>query len=194
MAKEVFISHSSQDRSTATAVCACLESAGFNCWIAPRDILPGQPWGESIVRALDECPIMVLLLTAHANASRHVVKEVERADGKLARIVAFRVDDVVLNPSLEYFLSAEHWLDAVTPPVLAHLPELLRAVQTLRGLSRQSTKPVASAQSAGAVAPRRTATAERDLVQEFDELAPDDWYSAPRGKVARFFQNLFNDR
>jgi hypothetical protein len=194
MAKEVFISHSSQDRATATAVCGCLESAGFNCWIAPRDILPGQPWGESIVRALDECPIMVLLLTAHANASRHVVKEVERADGKLARIVTFRVEDVVLNPSLEYFLSAEHWLDAVTPPVQAHLPELLRAVQTLRGLSRQSTKPVGSAQSAGAVAPRRTATSERELVQEFDELAPDDWYSASRGKMARFFQNLFNDR
>jgi hypothetical protein len=123
-----------------------------------------------------------------------VVKEVERADGKLARIVTFRVEDVVLNPSLEYFLSAEHWLDAVTPPVQAHLPELLRAVQTLRGLSRQSTKPVGSAQSTGAVAPRRTATSERELVQEFDELAPDDWYSAPRGKMARFFQNLFNDR
>lgn len=194
MAKEVFISHSSQDRATATAVCACLESSGFDCWIAPRDILPGQPWGESIVRALDECPIMVLLLTAHANASRHVVKEVERADGKLARIVTFRVEDVVLNPSLEYFLSAEHWLDAVTPPVQAHLPELLRAVQTLRGLSRQPTKPVGSAPGAGAVAPRRTSTSERELVQEFDELAPDDWYSAPRGKVARFFQNLFNDR
>lgn len=193
MAKEVFISHSSRDRAMATSVCACLESAGFNCWIAPRDIVPGQPWGESIVRALDECPIMVLVLTAQANASRHVVKEVERADGKLARIVTFRVEDVVLNPSLEYFLSAEHWLDAAAPPVQAHLPELVRAVQTLRGLSRQSARPASTAQGVGAVAPRRTPTSERELVQEFDELAPDDWYSAPRGKVARFFQSFFND-
>ena len=191
MAREVFISHSSQDRAVATAVCACLESEGINCWIAPRDILPGQPWGESIVHALDECPIMVLVLTTPANASRHVVKEVERADGKLARIVTFRVHDVVLNPSLEYFLSAEHWLDAVTPPVESHLPELVRAVQTLRGLSRPSNKP---AGGTAAVAPRRPATTDSELVNEFDELAPDDWYSAPRGKVARFFQNLFNDR
>lgn len=191
MAKDVFISHSSQDRATATAVCVALEVRGLKCWIAPRDILPGQSWGESIVRALDECPIMVLVLTTQANVSRHVVKEVERADGKLARIVTFRVDDVVLNPSLEYFLSAEHWLDAVSRPVEAHVPALVEAVQTLRGMARQLKN---APTLAPASAPRPTATSDQDLVSAFDELAPDDWNRAPRGKLGRFFQGLFKER
>ena len=110
MAKDVFISHSSLDRELATTVCSALEASAIACWIAPRDIVPGQSWGGSIVKALDECPVMVLVLTERANGSRHVIKEVERADSKAARILTFRIEPVVLNPSLEYFLSAEHWL------------------------------------------------------------------------------------
>lgn len=191
MAKDVFISHSSQDRAMATALCAWLETRGLNCWIAPRDIPPGQLWGESIVRALDECPIMVLVLTAQANASRHVVKEVERADRKLARIITFRVDDMVLNPSLEYFLSAEHWLDAVSRPVEAHLPALGEAVQTLRGLARHSAKAPTLARAPES---RPATMTDRDLVNAFDELTPDGWNSVPRGKLVRFFRGLFEDR
>ena len=43
MPSMVFISHSSKDRVTADAICAHLESAGINCWIAPRNIEPGAP-------------------------------------------------------------------------------------------------------------------------------------------------------
>ncbi len=190
MAKEVFLSHSSQDRGLAAAACAYLEAHGINCWIAPRDILPGQRWGESIVQALDECPLTVLLLTAQANQSRHVIREVERADGKMARIITFRVDDVVMNPSLEYFLSAEHWLDALSRPVEAHLPALTRAVQALRALGRQSVKAPERCGSPS----RAPAMNDHDLADVFDELAPDDWDRAPRGRLSRFFQALFEDR
>lgn len=190
MAKDVFISHSSQDHATAAVVCACLEARGLKCWIAPRDILPGERWGESIVHALDECRILVLMLTARANASRHVVREVERADGKLARIVTFRLDDVALNPSLEYFLSAEHWLDAMSRPVEAHLPALVDAVQSLRGLTRPLGRAPAQAKTAES---RPAAISDRDLINTFDELAPDDWNSLPRGKIASLFRGLFAD-
>jgi hypothetical protein len=188
MDKTVFISHSSRDRATATAVCDWLEARSLKCWIAPRDIQPGQSWGESIVRALDACPIMLLVLTAQANASRHVVKEVERADGKLARIVTFRVEDVVLNPSLEYFLSAEHWLDAVSRPLERHLPALVDAVQNLQRLGRQSQKaPTAEPE------PRIAAVRNSELVATFEELAPDDWNRTGQGKFGHFMRRLFQD-
>lgn len=191
MSKDVFISHSSRDGSVAMAVCAGLEARGLACWIAPRDICSGQPWGASIVRALDECPVMVLVLTAQANASRHVVREVERADGKQARIITLRIEDVVLNPSLEYFLSADHWFDALSRPVELHLPALADAVTALRGQARQSTRSPALATS---TTPRRAALSEQELVQAFDELAPDDWNQAPRGRMGRFLRGLFDDR
>jgi TIR domain len=188
MPQDVFISHSSLDGRMATAVCAGLEASGLRCWMAPRDIAPGQAWGASIVHALDTCPVMVLVLTAQANASRHVVREVERADGKLARIITFRVHDVPLNPSLEYFLSADHWFDAIAPPLESHLAGLVQAVKRLLELPRQAMPQAAVG------AAQRPALNDRELVQAFDELAPDDWNRAPAGKLGRFFQGLFADR
>jgi TIR domain-containing protein len=188
MPKDVFISHSSLDRELATSVCQCLERDGLGCWIAPRDITPGSSWGGSIVQALDECPVMVLLLTERANASRHVVKEVERADSKAARIVTFRAEPVTLNPSLEYFLSAEHWLDAVSRPIEPHLRELVRAVTSVRGSRRA---PDAVTLAPRAQAPR---SSRRELVSEFDELAPDDWDNRRVGRIGHFFRALFEDR
>src|ERR1051326_8925254 len=44
MAHEVFISHSSQDKTAADRVCSFLEAKGMRCWIAPRDIVPGVEW------------------------------------------------------------------------------------------------------------------------------------------------------
>jgi hypothetical protein len=49
MAHDVFISHSTEDKAVADAVCAILEKNGVRCWIAPRDILPGADWSASIV-------------------------------------------------------------------------------------------------------------------------------------------------
>jgi hypothetical protein len=36
MAHDVFISHSSEDKPAADAVCAILEESEVRCWIAPR--------------------------------------------------------------------------------------------------------------------------------------------------------------
>ena len=41
-AARVFISYASQDKAVAEAVCQALEKAGVACWIAPRDVVPGE--------------------------------------------------------------------------------------------------------------------------------------------------------
>lgn len=47
--KFIFISYSSKDKNVADALCHYLEERGVPCWIAPRDILPGQTWAGAIV-------------------------------------------------------------------------------------------------------------------------------------------------
>jgi hypothetical protein len=42
MAHDVFISCSSKYKSIADAICTNVETAGVRCWIAPRDIAPGE--------------------------------------------------------------------------------------------------------------------------------------------------------
>ena len=141
MAHDVFISYASEDKSVADAVCATLESRGIRCWIAPRDVLPGLHYGEAIIDAIRECRIMVLVFSSKANLSGHIPKEIERAVSQGSTIMPLRIEDVVPAKSLDYFIGGVHWLDALTPPIEAHLQRLAGNVKTL--LSRNvSAAPV----------------------------------------------------
>ena len=131
MAHDVFVSYSSRDKPTADAVVARLEAARLRCWVAPRDILPGMEWGEGIIDGINRSRVMVLVFSSNANASPQIRREVERAVNKGLPIIPFRIEDILPSRSLEYFLSSPHWLDALTPPVEAHIQRLADAVTTL---------------------------------------------------------------
>lgn len=131
MAAEVFISYSSKDRTIANMVCALLEERGHRCWIAPRDILPGTEWGEAIITGLKGAQVFVLVFSRHANTSPQILREVERAVHLGLPIIPFRIEDVVPERSLEYFMSVPHWLDALSPPVEDHIARLGDVVSQL---------------------------------------------------------------
>jgi hypothetical protein len=142
MAHDVFISHSSKDKATADAVCAVLESHGVRCWVAPRDIVPGRDWGASIVGAIKEARVMVLVFSEHANNSPQIRLEVERAVSKGIPIIPLRIEDMVPTESLELFLGLRHWLDAYTPPLEQHLNYLVRVVREIIGGPPTAILPV----------------------------------------------------
>jgi DeoR/GlpR family transcriptional regulator of sugar metabolism len=127
----IFISHSAEDALIAAEICAGLEQRGLQCWIAPRDVPGGVSYPLAIVEAIRHADLLVLVLTEHANRSRHTLREVERASSRNIPIVPFRVEDVQLSDELEYFVSLSHWLDAVAPPLALHLPVLATAIQKL---------------------------------------------------------------
>ncbi|HZB43959.1 MAG TPA: toll/interleukin-1 receptor domain-containing protein, partial [Pyrinomonadaceae bacterium] len=102
MAHDVFISYSTKDKPVADAVCATLEARGIRCWIAPRDVLPGMDWGESIVRGVAESQVMVLVFSASANQSPQIKREVNLAIEKGVAIAPFRIEDVMPSGALEY--------------------------------------------------------------------------------------------
>jgi tetratricopeptide (TPR) repeat protein len=125
MAHDTFVSYSSRDKPIADAVCNGLEAAGIRCWIAPRDILPGQDWGKAIVDAIRDSRLLVVVVSEHSNASPQVLREVERAVHAGIPIIPFRIDEVSLSGAMEYFLSVPHWLDALTEPLEAHIERLV---------------------------------------------------------------------
>ena len=75
MAHDVFISHSSKDKAIADAVCAALEASKIRCWIAPRDILPGEKWASAITKAIAESQLIVLIVSSRSNESEDVLNE-----------------------------------------------------------------------------------------------------------------------
>jgi len=140
MAHDVFICHSSVDKVVAEMVRATLENREKKiiCWIAPRNITPGVKYAAALVDAINNCKVFLLILSAASNESPQVEMEVDRAASKNLPILCFRIDEVVLSKTLEYYLSNRQWLDAITPPMERHLQRLADAVQG--ELDMQETK------------------------------------------------------
>ena len=153
---DVFISYSARDKTAADAACAVLEGAGIRCWIAPRDIRAGSEYGAAIVDAIDRCHVMVLIFSSSANQSHQIHREIERAVSKGVPIVPVRIEEVVPTESMEYFLGAIHWLDALTPPIEKHLQQL---AETVRAILQAATAHSAAAEPAAEGSPTRAAAA-----------------------------------
>jgi TolB-like protein len=149
-AGRVFISYASYDDAVAGRICAALEAAGFPCWIAPRDVRAGEPYAAAIVEAINACRLVVLILTKNAIESPHVLREVERASSKKRSILSIRLDGAELPPELEYFLSANHWLDAASGNIDSVLPALIESVRGRDGGSPARAATVSHAPAAHA--------------------------------------------
>lgn len=131
MAHDVFICHASEDKVIATAACAKLEAAGIRCWIAPRDPMPGIPYGRQLIEAISEARVVLLIFSGNANRSSHVLRELEVASDANKIIVPFRIEEVVPSGDLRYYITRVHWLDALTPPMERRLDDLVALTQRL---------------------------------------------------------------
>jgi hypothetical protein len=146
---DAFISYSNSDKLTADAVCGILEAAGIRCWIAPRDIRPGGEYGAAIIEAIDHCRVMVLIFSSNANDSRQIHREIERAVSKGVPIIPVRIENVAPTKSLEYFLGAIHWLDALSPPLEKHFQQLAETVKAILNVEIPARRPEAEPGHAG---------------------------------------------
>ena len=146
-AHDVFISYAASDRAVADAVCTALETEHIRCWIAPRDVLPGQSFARALVNAIHAARVFVLVFSSATNNSQQVERELDRAASARLPILPLRVEDVLPRESIEYYLAGQHWLDALTPPLDDHLERLTVAITALlqRSAPRATDHPEAAA-------------------------------------------------
>jgi adenylate cyclase len=136
----VFVSYASQDAAVVNHVVEALERQGLKCWVAPRDVIAGEFYGDAIVRAIDAAHVLVLLLSKSAAASPHILREVERASSKFHPVISLRIDRAPLPAGLEYFLNTSQWLDASDGELDRAFPKLGDAVRnSLTGTVASST-------------------------------------------------------
>ena len=177
MARDVFISYSHADHDCAFAIVRRLEASGISVWIAPRDIVPAGDWAAEIIEAISAARVMVLVFSAHSNGSPQVRREVERAVHKNVPVLPFRIEHVVPEKSLEYFLSAQQWLDAFPPPVEPYLEKLVSNLANMLAapasatVARPVTQPVTPGTPTASFAPTDLRALERQLAQHIGPLA-----------------------
>ena len=162
MARDVFISHSAQDKKAAETICAALEDSGIRCWVAPRDVRPGHSFPGEITRALQQTKVMLLIFSKHSNSSEQVLREVQLAVDCHVPIVRLRIQDITLSDDLRYYLSTPQYLDALTTPLSKHIGRLEAAIRELLEQSAEDNAKAAATSAAPAevVAKNRAPAAE----------------------------------
>jgi uncharacterized membrane protein YgcG len=111
MSASVFISYASQDQKVANTLCKALEGRGFSCWIASRNIAPGENFQIAIVRAIRGAKIMLLVFTGNSNNSDEMAKELALASQSKLIVVPLLIDDVRPNDAFSYEFATRQWID-----------------------------------------------------------------------------------
>ncbi len=110
--KHLFLSYSTKNEAVADKLVADLEEKGVQCWIAPRDIKPGETWAASIMNAIASSSVMILLLSEESNESVQVIREVEHAVNQRIPVIPIRLSNLEPSDAMKYFISTHQWLDA----------------------------------------------------------------------------------
>lgn len=109
---QIFISYSSKNGEFAFKACEKIEKSGYSCWIAPRNEQAGLSYGLQITNAIKEASVVVLLYSAAANNSQHVLNEVGIAFDNDKKIVPLMLDESEMCADMQYFLSRKHYIKA----------------------------------------------------------------------------------
>lgn len=160
-AADVFISFGSDDLALARELRTHLEAGGYTCWMAPDDVSGPKTWAEQIVDAIAASKVVLVVISATANQSTHVSKEVDLALEHAKAVLPVRVEDVVPSGALKYLLALAQWIDAFPGPLGPHADEVRRRVAAIVGAGPAAGSPIAPPASTPNIAPAATPLAPR---------------------------------
>ncbi|MFZ2004437.1 MAG: toll/interleukin-1 receptor domain-containing protein, partial [Stellaceae bacterium] len=142
----IFISYSSKDQKSAEAICTAIENRGFPCWIASRDIGPGENFQAQVVRAIRTAKIMVLVFSSNANNSEEIKKELVLAGQSRLVVIPIRVEDVTPDDAFAYEFATRQWIDVFGDWEHA----IGRVIQQIESVAGEAARSAAAAEAAGA--------------------------------------------
>lgn len=104
-AKDIFISYKSEEYDVALWIKNTLESKGISCWMAPESISGGASYASEIPAAIKNCKVFVIVLSAKAQESIWIPRELDQAINANKRIMPFMVENCGLKSDFEFYLS-----------------------------------------------------------------------------------------
>jgi hypothetical protein len=120
MAVNVFISYSTRDLQTASALQQWIRAAGASVFLAAYTLEPGRPIARDVEAAIRACDLFVLLWSDNARGSEWVPQEIGLAKGANREIMPVVLHDGLTLPvfisDLKYLPlhedpeGATHWL------------------------------------------------------------------------------------
>ena len=126
MSTEVFVSYSSQDYERVMPLVDRLRSAGVAVWVDEGNIDAATLWSESIVEAIAECRVLIMMVSSHSTDSHNVVKEVMIASESKKTILPIYLESADIPAKLKYQLTGiQHleWFDGGNDEVFETLKD-----------------------------------------------------------------------
>ncbi len=163
---DVFISYSRKDAEQALQLSELLASAGLSVWLDNQSLTPATSWSREIVQAINECRVMIVLLSAASTQSHNVIKEVSLASEKRKKILPLELEPITLPEDLEYQLAG------IQRSSMSNIDAILRALGKL-GLEATGA-PVAP------VIAKEIDSRKSLMILPFEDLSPtrdNEWFA-----------------
>jgi predicted hydrocarbon binding protein len=127
--RDVFVSYTSCDKSVAYSMVDYLEAKGVSCFIAPRDIDAGKAYASNIMKAIEECKLVLLVASNAINNSEHVLNEVDVIIEKKKDVLPVFIEDFEMNDDFRYYLGRKQWIIAYPEEVSSYLPTIYASAE-----------------------------------------------------------------
>lgn len=108
---DIFICYARKDTDQVVQWVKRLEDGGFSVWMDVTSVDGATIWAREIVQAIDECKVLILMLTKGSADSHHVMKEVSLASEKNKKILPLKLESVDIPATLQYQLASIHFLE-----------------------------------------------------------------------------------
>lgn len=128
---DIFISYSSKDQEIADKIADNLMRAGFQTWIATRDIKEGS-YAKQIMQAIRDAKLFLVVISKNSISSEQVKNEIDRAfnrvkDGMI--IVPFIIDNSEMDDECQYYLCRQEMFFGKIPPIDDRIHELIMRIK-----------------------------------------------------------------
>ena len=128
MAAEVFISYSSQDFEEVHGIVERLRGVGVSVWMDEGGIEAATLWSEAIVEAINDCRVLIMMVSGHSTDSPNVVKEVMLASESGKVIMPVYLEEAEIPSRLKYQLTGIQHLEAFALSESGLIEELRRGL------------------------------------------------------------------
>jgi len=137
----IFISYSRKDKIFVDRLSEELNNNGVNTWVDVQQIAPGKMWQEEIKRGIEECDIIIVVLSHNYLSSSWT--SIELAIALKKSIIPIKISEN-LPESLPYVLKNLQWIDfhenyaASFELLLKSIPPSLRRKKPIKSKSSKS--------------------------------------------------------
>lgn len=123
--KQIFVSYNTTDQKIAYDIVEFLEKNDISCFIAPRDVEAGKAYASILMKALEECNLVLLIASEAINTSEHVLNEVDVIVEKKKTLLPVFIEDFKLSDDYRYYLGRKQWIVAYPESISTYYSKIL---------------------------------------------------------------------